>query len=94
MKANDKLTGIASNIVYYRKKLGMSQAALSRLSGVSRRMIAHYETKPSNPPIGILKAIAGALNVEIEDLIGKVERKTIENDFFDDTFNPPGENSV
>lgn len=67
-----------SNLTKYRKLRCLSQEQLSEMSNVSRRMIAHYETKESNPPVKNVLALARALDVSIYDLIGYREDKMID----------------
>jgi transcriptional regulator with XRE-family HTH domain len=81
MKISKDRTSLADNIIYHRKKLGLTQNALADLAGVSRRMIAYYETKPATPPIDVIAAIAKALTIKIEDLIGQKVEKKLESEF-------------
>jgi transcriptional regulator with XRE-family HTH domain len=69
-------TNFSENLIFFRKKRGLTQDALSKASGVSRRMIVYYETHNASPTVDVISALAKALNVPIEDLIGKVEVKT------------------
>jgi transcriptional regulator with XRE-family HTH domain len=62
---------ISRNIIKYRKAKGLTQTKLAELAGLSTRMIAHYETNISNPPLNNLLAIAKALGVSILELIGQ-----------------------
>lgn len=66
------------NLIKYRKLRSLSQEQLSELSNVSRRMIAYYETKESNPPVKNVLALAKALNVSIYDLIGGNDNEMID----------------
>jgi len=59
------------NLKKYRKERGLSQRELAELSGLTLRMISYYENEASKPPIDNITAIAKALNVRINDLIGK-----------------------
>lgn len=52
---------------------GLTQRQLADRSGVSQRMIAYYETHAVAPPADKASAIAKALGVAIEELVG-VER--------------------
>jgi transcriptional regulator with XRE-family HTH domain len=67
---------LSANLIFFRKKRGLTQDGLAKLSGVSRRMIAYYETHHASPTVDMIAALAKALNVTIEDLIGKIEIKT------------------
>ena len=64
-----KRTILANNLIRLRKKHGLTQEELSKLSGVSRRTIALYETRQANPPIENIEKLAKALNTTIEKLI-------------------------
>jgi transcriptional regulator with XRE-family HTH domain len=68
---------LAKNIIKLRKKHGLSQEDLAKLSGVSRRTIALYETKAAKPPLKNIEKIADALKVKIEALTGKESVKGI-----------------
>lgn len=69
-------TVFAENLIRLRKKYGMTQADLSQASGVSRRSIALYETKPVNPPLDNIERLAHTLNVSIEELVGFQQEKS------------------
>jgi transcriptional regulator with XRE-family HTH domain len=62
---------LAASIVALRRKRGMSQAALARLSGVPRSTVAHLESGAGNPSLTNLARIAGALQVSIEELLAR-----------------------
>ena len=63
-----------SNLKKIREAVGLSQNKLATLSGVSNRMIQHYEqvVKDINKAqVGTVYKLAKALKVNIEDLIEK-----------------------
>ena len=63
-----------SNLKKIRESVGLSQNKLATLSGVSNRMIQHYEegVKDINKAkVGTVYKLAKALKVNIEDLIEK-----------------------
>ena len=63
-----------SNLKKIREAFGLSQNKLATLSGVSNRMIQHYEqgVKDINKAqVGTIYKLAKALKVNIEDLIEK-----------------------
>lgn len=63
---------IAKNVKKYRKKLGISQDKLSKLSNVAYNTIIKIESGATyNPRVETLKQIADALSVSIDDLIKK-----------------------
>jgi transcriptional regulator with XRE-family HTH domain len=53
-----------------RKLRGLTQRSLASKSGVSNRMIAYYETHDSAPPGDALAALARALDVPMDELLG------------------------
>jgi transcriptional regulator with XRE-family HTH domain len=58
----------ARNLRRLRKKRGLTQYDLADLTGISRRMIGHYETHAVEPPIDKLESIAAALKVRVSAL--------------------------
>ena len=61
---------IAKNIKYYRKKIGISQDKLSKLSDVTYNTMIKIESGATyNPRVETLKQIADALGVSIDDLM-------------------------
>lgn len=63
-----------SKLYDIRTTKGMTQAKLAELSGINARQIRKIETgeiKTKNITIGTITALAHALGVEIEDLIGE-----------------------
>ena len=56
-----------------RKKQGLSQEQLAKMSGLSRYTIMNFETGKRDPRIKDLRKIAKALNVSIEELISENE---------------------
>lgn len=65
-----KLSTIAKNIKYHRKRLGLSQDKLSKLAGVAYNTIVKIESgENQNPTIETLTKIAKALKVDISDLL-------------------------
>jgi transcriptional regulator with XRE-family HTH domain len=73
---------LGENLIRLRKKHGLTQEELASSAGISRRMLAHYETKVTKPSLEKIEALSKALNVTIEQLSGyqKADSK-IENDF-------------
>lgn len=59
----------ALNLIRYRKQRGYSQGDLANASHISRRMIAHYETHATEPPIGKIEALAKALGIKAFQLL-------------------------
>jgi transcriptional regulator with XRE-family HTH domain len=71
MKKN--ISTFSKNLCFYRKKKGLSQYDLADLTGLSQRMIAHYETLSSNPSLDKVESLAKALNIKTSDLLNSME---------------------
>ena len=67
METND----LANNLKELRRIRGMSQEYLAEVSRVSLRTIQRIENNESNPTGETIKRIANALDVQLNDLIGK-----------------------
>ena len=59
----------AQNLIRYRKQRGFSQYDLADLTGISQRMIGHYETHALQPPIEKIEVIAKALGIKASQLL-------------------------
>lgn len=66
MKFNERLKK-------FREDKGLTQVQLSELSGISSRMIQKYESGKSRPRFDAAEKLAGALNVQVIDLLGRNE---------------------
>lgn len=66
----EAVTGFGPRLAALRKAAGISQTALAAEVGISQRMMAYYESPPAQPPANLLPAIAHALGVSIETLLG------------------------
>ena len=62
-------------IRYLRKKQGLSQEKLAKMSGLRRYTIINFETGKRDTRIRDLRKIANALNVPIEELISEKEQE-------------------
>ena len=56
-------------IRHSRKKKGLSQEQLAKISGLSRSSIINFETGRRDPRVKDLRKIANALDVPIEQLL-------------------------
>lgn len=54
----------------FRNKAGYSQRDLAKETGISQRMIAYYESQTQHPPTHLLPALANALGVSTDELLG------------------------
>jgi len=73
MQKKDIARIFAENVAKYRKKKGFSQYDLADLSGISRRMIGHYESKGIIPPANRLQALADSLEIPVYKLFKQPE---------------------
>lgn len=53
-----------------RRAKGLTQEKLSKMTGISRRAITHYECYGKRPPIDTLKKLSEAMGVSVDRLIG------------------------
>lgn len=56
-----------------RKEHGLTQVQLAEVLGLTQQMVASYEVGRRRVPVSLLPAIAEALAVSVEQLIGKKE---------------------
>ena len=66
----------AKNVAKYRKRKGLSQYDLADISGISRRMIGHYELEGMLPPADRLQALADSLDVPVYKLFKQPEKES------------------
>jgi transcriptional regulator with XRE-family HTH domain len=59
----------AENLATIRKRKGFSQSDLAEKTGISTRMISHYETEGILPPVDRLEALAEALEIPAFELL-------------------------
>lgn len=69
-KSSPSPESFSQRLVRLRKSRGLSQLALGKQIGISKRMVAYYETETDRPPAHLLPAIAKALAVSFDDLMG------------------------
>ncbi len=68
----DGAIGFGQRLAELRKAAGFTQQELADEVGVSRRMIAYYEGQTEHPPTTLLPAIAQALKLSSDALLGLV----------------------
>ena len=84
MNSEKKNTIFAKNLKRLRKKRGLSQYDLADLTGISRRMIGHFETKAVELPLDKIELIAKALKVKMSELFRNgEENEEIDPSIFD-----------
>lgn len=54
-----------------RKVAGYSQRSLAAELGISQRMVAYYESETQHPPTHLLPALADALKITTDQLLGR-----------------------
>lgn len=67
---HDDERGFGKRMAELRKAAGYTQQQLATEIGVSRRMIAYYETEAGHPPASFLIELARALNLSTDTLLG------------------------
>ncbi|MEO5625628.1 MAG: helix-turn-helix transcriptional regulator [Dokdonella sp.] len=67
---NPETTGFGGRLASLRKAASYTQQQLADEIGVSRRMVAYYETESEHPPASLLTDLARVLNVSTDDLLG------------------------
>lgn len=75
-----QVSAFSRNLRRLRKERGLSQYDLAELTGMSQRMIHHYETSVSEPPLSKLDLIAKALKVGPADLLEIAEEQEESSD--------------
>jgi len=68
--ADPQTHGFGERLVQLRKAAGYTQQQLADEIGASRRQIAYYEGESEHPPASLLIALAKALNVSTDELLG------------------------
>ncbi len=63
------IKNLSENILVLRKKRGLTQEALAKISDIPRSTITHLESGGANPSITVVSKLAGALKVSIEELL-------------------------
>jgi transcriptional regulator with XRE-family HTH domain len=69
-RGRDPQQSFGKRLAELRKAAGHTQQQLAEEVGVSRRMIAFYETETGHPPTSFLIELARALNVTTDQLLG------------------------
>jgi len=68
--ASAQVSAFGTRLAALRKTAGYTQQQLADEIGVSRRMVAYYETESEHPPASLLIDLARALNVSVDSLLG------------------------
>lgn len=67
--------GFGTRLATLRKAAGYTQQQLADEIGVSRRMVAYYETESEHPPANLLVDLARVLNTSTDELLGFADAK-------------------
>ncbi len=77
-KINEKMSSFGVQLAKLRKSAGYTQVQLAEEIGVTRRMIAYYESESQHhPPANMLVDLAKALNISADALLGIKPLKSI-----------------
>jgi transcriptional regulator with XRE-family HTH domain len=76
-KRSPGISGFGERLAQLRKAAGYTQLELANELGVSRRMIAYYEIQSDHPPTSLLPAIAKALRLTTDELLGSAPIKKV-----------------
>lgn len=68
--ADPQTRGFGERLAQLRKAAGYTQQQLGDEIGASRRQVAYYEGESEHPPASLLIALARALNVTTDELLG------------------------
>ena len=66
---------LAENLIYYRKKKGMSQEKVSEYLEVSRQAVTKWEANTSRPSSDNLIKLAKLFEVDVDTLLGNGNRE-------------------
>ena len=74
---------LALRLLEYRKRIGMSQAELSKKIGKAPSVICAWEKGQSSPDAELLPALAKALEVTVSDICGQANTPTSDQALLD-----------
>ncbi len=72
--------GFAQRLVKIRKSRDITQTDLAEATKLTQRMISHYETGDGYPPAPAIVALAKALKVTTDELLGAKPLKNVKPD--------------
>lgn len=79
MKKDNSTSTFSDRLREIRTAKGLTQTKLAEISGISRRLIVHYETHVKKPPIDKVNILADVLNVTVDELLGKTKKRKKNN---------------
>lgn len=71
MKPKKNRSPFAERLLRIRMDKGLTQRELARVTSISQRMIAHYETNIQTPSAEIVMRLAKALDISIDQIMGR-----------------------
>ena len=77
------MKALGSNIVFFRKAIGLNQSQLARRTGIAPSSISRYENGVQLPDLSTLFAIAEALGCSMDQLVRGQSGKPKTHDAFD-----------
>jgi DNA-binding XRE family transcriptional regulator len=66
----DAYLDASSPLAFWRKKRGLTQAALAKEVGVTQAYLSEIESGKKEARVGVLKELARVLNVTVDELVG------------------------
>jgi len=70
MKNTKTTAEFGQRLAKHRRAKGLTQQQLADILGVSRRVIAYYETETENPLTNLIVPLTKALNITTDELLG------------------------
>jgi len=80
MKKKSEIIHFGDNLRRIREQQGYTMSRLAEMTGISKRMISHYETQVKRPALDKIQKLADALKVSINDLMGPPVEIKIKNE--------------
>ena len=71
MDLDQAATNLAQNIRSLRENRGLTQIQVARLAGIPRPTLTNLESGAANPTLAVLMKVAMALNVRLDELLGR-----------------------
>ena len=68
-RANRRKETFGQRLARFRRAAGLTQQQVADETGISRRMIAHYETQAAAPPALVLPKLARVFQVTVDELL-------------------------
>ncbi len=60
-----------TNLRCFRKNRGLTQSELAKIAGISKISLVRYEHGATNPNVDIVRRLAAALDVSVDELINE-----------------------